>query len=393
MAYTRMTSSCTNSQMSAHLQPTSLPDPVPQLDLAAQYAAIGAEIRGAVERVLASQQFILGLEGVALEQEIAQLCGVAHGVGVASGTDALILALRACGVEAGDEVLIPPFTFVATGSAVSALGAKPVFADIRPDTYNIDAFDLARRVTSKTKAIIAVHLYGLACDMDPIMKFARERDLRVIEDNAQSIGAKYKGRRTGSLGDAACLSFYPTKNLGAYGDAGMVVTNSNEIAARLSTLRNHGQTAKYVSGEPGWNSRLDEIQAAILRVKLRHLPEWQSARQAHAAAYTKLLLGIPGVAPPLTPEGYEHVFHQYTIRVERRDEVQQFLGSRKIGSAVYYPVPLHLQPLYASLGHKGDDFPHAEHAAKEVLSLPMFPELRSEQIRRVAEAVSEFVTH
>jgi dTDP-4-amino-4,6-dideoxygalactose transaminase len=379
--------------MSAHPQTTSLFEPVPQLDLAAQYAAIGAEIRTAVERVLASQQFILGREGAAFEQEIAQLCGVAYGIGVASGTDALILALRACGVQAGDEVLIPPFTFVATGSAVSALGAKPVFADIRPDTYNLDPSDLARRLTARTRAIIAVHLYGLACDMDPILKFAQAHNLRVMEDNAQSIGATYKGKPTGSLGDAACLSFYPTKNLGAYGDAGMVVTNSSEMAARLKTLRNHGQSAKYVSSEPGWNSRLDEIQAAILRVKLRHLTDWQKARQSHAADYTKLLLGIPGVAPPLVPEGYEHVFHQYTIRVERRDALVQLLNDQKIGSSVYYPVPLHLQPLYASLGHKAGDFPHAEHAAQEVLSLPMFPELRSEQITRVAEAVSEFVTH
>jgi dTDP-4-amino-4,6-dideoxygalactose transaminase len=384
---------CLNEAMSTHLQTTSLLDPVPQLDLAAQYAAIGAEIRTAVEKVLASQQFILGCEGAALEQEIAQLCGAAHGVGVASGTDALILALRACGVEAGDEVLIPPFTFVATGSAVSALGAKPVFVDIRPDTYNIDPSDLARRVTPRTRAIIAVHLYGLASDMDPILGFARVHNFRVIEDNAQSIGAEYKGRRTGSMGDVACMSFYPTKNLGAYGDAGMVVTHSGEMAARLKSLRNHGQSTKYVSSEPGWNSRLDEIQAAILRVKLRHLPEWQRARQAHAAEYSKLLLGIPGVAPPLIPEGYEHVFHQYTIRVERRDALVQILKERKIGSAVYYPVPLHLQPLYASLGHKAGDLPHAEHAALEVLSLPMFPELRSEQITRVAEAVSEFVTH
>jgi dTDP-4-amino-4,6-dideoxygalactose transaminase len=379
--------------MSAQPQTTSLLDPVPQLDLTAQYAAIGAEIRTAIERVLASQHFILGSEGAAFEQEIAQLCGVTHGVGVASGTEALILALRVCGVQAGDEVVIPPFTFVATGSAISALGAKPVFADIRPDTYNIDPWDLARRVTKKTKAIIAVHLYGLACDMDTILNFARAHNLRVIEDNAQSIGASYKGRRTGSLGDAACMSFYPTKNLGAYGDAGMVVTNSDEAAARLRTLRNHGQSAKYVSSEPGWNSRLDEIQAAILRVKLRHLPEWQRARQAHAAAFTKLLLGISGIMPPLIPEGYEHVFHQYTIRVERRDALMKYLSERKIGCSVYYPVPLHLQPLYASLGHKAGDFPHAERAAQEVLSLPMFPELRPEQVTRVAESIAEFVTH
>lgn len=379
--------------MSAQTPTASSLEAVPQLDLAAQYTAIGEEIRAAVDKVLASQHFILGAEGAALENEIAQLCGVAHAVGVASGTDALILALRACDVHAGDEVIIPPFTFVATASAVSAIGAKPVFADIRPDTYNLDPSDVARRATPKTKAIIAVHLYGLPADMDPILRFARDKNLRVIEDNAQSIGAAHKGRRTGSLGDAACLSFYPTKNLGAYGDAGMIVTNSGEIAARLRTLRNHGQSVKYVSSEAGWNSRLDELQAAVLRVKLRHLPEWQRARQAHAAAYSKLLLGIPGIAPPLVPENYEHVFHQYTIRVEQRDALQQALSARNIGSAVYYPVPLHLQPLYRSLGHKRGDFPHAEHAAKEVISLPMYPELRAEQIDRVAATVAEFVTH
>jgi dTDP-4-amino-4,6-dideoxygalactose transaminase len=378
--------------MSEQTQATSAFSAVPQLDLAAQYDVIGADIRAAIEKVLRSQQFILGGEGAALEAEIASVCGAAHGIGVASGTDALILALRACDVHAGDEVIIPPFTFVATASAVNAIGAKPVFADIRPDTYNIDPSDLPRRVTRKTKAIIAVHLYGLSADMDPILEFARAKDLRVIEDNAQSLGAIYKGRRTGSLSDAACISFYPTKNLGAYGDAGMIVTNSSEKAARLRTLRNHGQSGKYVSSEAGWNSRLDEIQAAILRVKLRYLPEWQRARQAHAGVYSKLLLGVPGIAPPLVPENYGHAFHQYTIRVEQRDALQQFLSERSIGSAVYYPIPLHLQPLYSSLGHKAGYFPHAEHAAQEVISLPMYPELRSEQIARVAEAVTEFVT-
>lgn len=366
-------------------------EPVPQLDLASQYAAIAGEIREAVDRVLASQQFVLGRQGAALEQEIAQLCGVAHGVGVASGTDALILALRACGVGSGDEVLLPPFTFVATGSAVSALGAKPVFADIHPTTYNIHPAELERRVTPRTRAIVAVHLYGLSADMDPIMSFARTRNFPVIEDNAQAIGAAYKGRRTGSLGDIACLSFYPTKNLGAYGDAGMVVTNSAEIAARLRTLRNHGQTAKYVSSEPGLNSRLDELQAAILRVKLRHLADWQRARQSHAAEYTRQLSQIPGVMPPVAPEGYEHAFHQYTIRVEKRDALQRALSERNIGSSVYYPVPLHLQPLYASLGHKPGDFPHAERAAQEVLSLPMYPELRAEQIARVTGTIADFL--
>jgi dTDP-4-amino-4,6-dideoxygalactose transaminase len=367
--------------------------PVPQFDLAAQYAAINAEVREAVDRVLSSHQFILGREGVALEQEIAGFCGVAHGVGTGSGTDALVLALRSCDVGAGDDVILPPFTFVATGSAVSALGAKPVFADIHPSTYNIDPSQLERRLTPRTRAIVVVHLYGLAADMDPIMDFARKKNLPVVEDSAQAIGAEYKGRRTGSLGDVACFSFYPTKNLGACGDAGMIVTNSAERAARLRILRNHGQTEKYVSSEPGWNGRLDEIQAAILRVKLRHLPEWQRARQQLAAEYTRHFSQIPGIMPPLVPDGYEHVFHQYTIRVEERDKLQRILTEKKIGSSVYYPVPLHLQPLYASLGHKPGDFPHAEHAAQEVLSLPMFPELRPAQLARVAEAVTEFVRH
>ncbi len=378
--------------MTSQSQIPSLAEPVPQLDLSAQYAAIGAEIRTALERVMASQQFVLGPEDAALEEEIARLCGVAHGVGVASGTDALILALRACGVQPGDEVLLPPFTFVATGSAVSALGARPVFADIRPDTYNIDPAEFERRVTPRTRAIVVVHLYGLAADMDPILAFAKSRKLPVIEDNAQAIGASYKGRRTGSLGDAACLSFYPTKNLGACGDAGMVVTNSAELAARIRTLRNHGQSAKYRSNEPGWNSRLDEIQAAILRVKLRHLSNWQRARRSHAAEYNRLLSQIPGVMPPLAPESFEHVYHQYTIRIEQRDALQKFLNERKIGSTVYYPYPLHLQPLYASLGHQAGDFPHAERAAQQVLSLPMYPELRKEQIARVAENINTFIT-
>ena len=377
--------------MKATIQPNPLLEPVPHLDLSAQYRTIGSEIRAAVEGVLSSQQFILGREGAALEAEIAALCGVAHGVGVASGTDALLLALRVCGVGAGDEVLLPTFTFVATGSAVSTLGAKPVFADIRPDTYTLDAGELGRRVTRRTRAIVVVHLYGLASDMDPILAFAKSHGLPVIEDNAQAIGASYKGRPTGAWGDVACISFYPTKNLGAYGDAGMIVCNSEEIAKRLRALRNHGQTEKYLSREPGWNSRLDEIQAAILRVKLRYLADWQHARRRHAASYTRLLERIPGVMPPLEPEGYEHVYHQYTIRVERRDALQQHLVARKIGSNVYYPHPLHRQPLYAWLGHRNGDFPHAERAAQEVLSLPMYPELREDQIARVGEAIADFL--
>jgi dTDP-4-amino-4,6-dideoxygalactose transaminase len=366
-------------------------DAVPQLDLVAQHSTIAREVHEAIDRVLASQQFVLGREGAALEQELARLCQVEHGVGVASGTDALILALRACGVGPGHEVILPAFTFVATGSAVSALGAEPVFADIHPTTYNIDPSELSRRVTPKTRAIIVVHLYGLAADTDPIVAFARSRGLKVIEDNAQAIGASYKGRPTGSLGDVACLSFYPTKNLGAYGDGGMVVTNSVGLAERIRILRNHGQTSKYVSSEPGWNSRLDELQAAVLRVKLRHLAGWTRARQEHAKGYTDYLAEIRGVMPPLVPEGYEHVFHQYTIRIEARDELQKALQNKKIGSTVYYPMPLHLQPIYASLGYKMGDFPHAERASQEVLSLPMYPELRTEQMERVTQAIAEFM--
>ncbi len=363
---------------------------IPQMDLAAQYAAIGAEIREAVTKVMASQKFVLGNEGAALESEIAELCGAKHGVGVASGTDALILALRAAGVAAGDEVILPPFTFVATGSAVSALGATPVFADVEPATFNISAGEIAKRITPRTRAIIVVHLYGLAADMEPIREVAGRNAVPIIEDNAQAIGASYKGKPTGALGDVACISFYPTKNLGAYGDAGMIVTNSSEMDTRLRTLRNHGQSSRYNSVEPGWNSRLDEIQAAILRVKLRYLREWERARRSHAAMYSKLLAPIESVRTPEIPTGYEHVFHQYTIRVPRRDELQKFLSERKIGNAVYYPVPLHLQQIYAKLGHGKGTFPRAEGAAAEVLSLPMFPELQPEQVRRVAETIAEF---
>ena len=365
---------------------------IPQMDLAAQYAAIGAELREAVTKVLSSQQFVLGKEGAALEGEIAEFCGAKHGVGVASGTDALILALRAAGVAAGDEVILPPFTFVATGSAVSALGATPVFADIDPVTFNVRPDEITRQITPRTRAIVVVHLYGLAADMDPIRDAARRHGIPVLEDNAQAIGAIYKGKPTGALSDMGCISFYPTKNLGACGDAGMIVTDSPELDARLRTLRNHGQASRYTSIEPGWNSRLDEIQAAVLRVKLRYLRQWESARRAHAALYAKLLAPIGSVKIPQTPEGYEHVFHQYTIRAPRRNELQKFLSGRKIGNSVYYPVPLHLQPVYALLGHRPGSFPESERAADEVLSLPMFPELKPEQIQRVAESIIEFFT-
>jgi dTDP-4-amino-4,6-dideoxygalactose transaminase len=377
--------------MSLPVKTTKAVEAIPQFDLRAQYAAIRDEVRAAIEGVLASQQFILGQQVAALEEEMARFCGARHAIGVASGTDALLLSLHASGVGAGDEVIVPAFSFTATASAASLLGARPVFADVEPATFNLKPAGLERRITARTKAIVAVHLYGLPADMDPILELGRRRNLRVIEDAAQAIGATYKSRKAGALGDLGCFSFYPTKNLGAYGDGGMIVTNSEEFAARLKSLRNYAQTTKYVSSELGWNSRLDELQAAILRVKLRHLPEWQAARQAHARQYDTLLGKVAGVVTPRVPPGFEHVYHQYSVRLERRDAMQKFLAERGIGTTVYYPVPLPFQPMYASLEHKAGDFPEAERAAREVLSLPMYPELRPEQIGRVAEAIAEAV--
>ncbi|HSZ19548.1 MAG TPA: DegT/DnrJ/EryC1/StrS family aminotransferase [Candidatus Acidoferrum sp.] len=376
---------------------------IPMLDLRAQFETIASEIRAAIEAVLTAQQFVLGPQGDALEREIAEACGARHGVGVASGTEALELGLHACGVKAGDEVIVPAFTFIATGSAVSALGARPVFADIEPATFNLDPDQLEALITPRTRAFVVVHLFGLAADMDPILAIAEKHGISVIEDNAQSFGATYKGRKTGSMGRLGCLSFYPSKNLGAYGDAGMIITSDEKLAARLSSLRNHGQTGQYLSTERGWNSRLDELQAAILRVKLRHLADWTGVRQAHARLYDSLLKDLPGIIPPRVPPGREHVYYLYTIRVEgrvggsgkakdrgdetRSDLVQQRLKERGVASTVYYPVPLHLQPLYALLGGKPGDLRVSERAAREVLSIPLYPELTREQIERVAQEV------
>jgi dTDP-4-amino-4,6-dideoxygalactose transaminase len=381
------------------------PETIPMLDLGAQYESIAPEIRAAIDEVLASQQFVLGPQCEAFEQEVAQVCGARHGVGVASGTEALELALHACGVSAGDEVIVPAFTFIATGSAVTALGARPVFVDIEPATFNLDASQLEMHITRRTRAIVAVHLFGLAADMDPILALAAKHGIPVVEDNAQSIGASYHGRKTGSMGRAGCLSFYPSKNLGAYGDAGMIVTDDEKLAARLRKLRNHGQTGPYLSTERGWNSRLDELQAAILRAKLRHLADWTAARQAHARRYNSLLADLPGITLPRVPAGREHVYYLYTICVSgrvaggaakndpgaatRSDIVQKRLADRGIASTVYYPVPLHLQPLYASLGGKPSDLRVSERAAREVLSIPLYPELSPIQIERVAQAVRD----
>jgi dTDP-4-amino-4,6-dideoxygalactose transaminase len=380
---------------------------IPMLDLRAQFETIAPEIRAAVDEVLAAQQFVLGPQVEALEGEIAEACGVRYAVGLASGTEALELGLHVCGVKAGDEVIVPAFTFIATGSAVSALGARPVFADIEPATFNLDPDQIEARITPRTRAIVVVHLFGLAADMDPILAVAEKHGIPVIEDNAQSFGAAYHGRKTGSMGRLGCLSFYPSKNLGAYGDAGMIVTSDEKLAARLRALRNHGQTGQYLSTERGWNSRLDELQAAILRVKLRHLADWTATRQAHARLYDSLLQDLPGIVLPRVPPGREHVYYLYTIRVEgragghtrgndrgnelRSDLVQQRLKARGVASMVYYPVPLHLQPLYASLGGKPGELRVSERAAREVLSIPLYPELTREQIEGVAQEVRNAV--
>ena len=375
------------------------------LDLRAQFESISAEIRTAVDEVFTSQKFILGPHGEALEDEIARSCGVRHAVGVASGTEALELGLHSCGVGLGDEVIVPAFTFIATGSAVSAIGARPVFADIEPATFNLDPEQIEARITPRTRAIVVVHLFGLSADMDPILAIAGKHGISVIEDNAQSFGAAYHGRKTGSMGRIGCLSFYPSKNLGAYGDAGMIVTNDGKLAERLRSLRNHGQTGQYLSTERGWNCRLDELQAAILRVKLRHMADWTAKRQVHAGLYDSLLRDVPGLLLPRVPAGRDHVYYLYTIRVEgrpgghsrpnvkgnevRSDLVQQRLKERGIASMVYYPVPLHLQPLYASLGGRPGDLRVSERAAREVLSIPLYPEMTSAQVERVAREVRE----
>src|SRR5579872_4186715 len=361
---------------------------VPILDLKAQYATIREEVQAAINQVLEKQHFILGPEVKALEQEIAHYCGCKYGIGVASGTDALILGLRACGIGPGDEVIVPSFTFIATADAVSLLGGTPVFADIDPDTFNLDPVSVGRRITPRTKAIVPVHLYGQSADMDPILEMARAHGLKVIEDSAQAIGATYRGRKVNSLGDVGCISFFPSKNLGGYGDGGMVVTDSDEVGKRLISLRAHGSTKKYFSEEQGWNSRLDELQAAILRVKFRHLEHWSQQRRDVADRYDTLLSGVRGVVVPARNGSGQHVFHQYTIRVPQRDRVQKQLAEQGVTTMVYYPVPIHLQPIYASLGHRPGSLPLTEAACGEVLSLPMFPELTEQQMEYVVDMLT-----
>jgi dTDP-4-amino-4,6-dideoxygalactose transaminase len=360
---------------------------VPMVDLKIQYAAIRDEVAGAVHGVIESTHFILGPQGKALEEAIAAYHGVKYAVAVASGTDALHLALRAAGIVSGDEVITTPFTFIATAEAASYIGAVPVFVDIDPITYNIDVAKIEAAITKKTKAIIPVHLYGAAAEMDGLMQLAKKHGLKVIEDCAQSFGAEYRGKKTGVFGDIGCFSFFPSKNLGAYGDGGMVITDDAKLAEHMLSLRNHGSRVRYYHDEIGYNSRLDEIQAAILRIKFKHIDEYNAKRRNNAFLYNKFLSGA-GIQTPSEQQDTRHVFHQYTIRVKNRDVVKQKLDAGNVTSSmIYYPVPLHLQAAYRNLGMKPGSLPNAEQAALEVLSLPMYPELTEQQVRLVVDAV------
>ncbi|WP_341524666.1 DegT/DnrJ/EryC1/StrS family aminotransferase [Nostoc sp. UHCC 0302] len=359
---------------------------IPFLDLKTQYLSIKDEIDTAVLKVLESTQFVLGNEVTALEQEFANYCSAEHGIAVNTGTSALHLALLAAGIGAGDEVITIPFTFVATVAAICYTGATPVFVDIDPVSYTIDVTQIEKAITERTKAILPVHLYGQPADMGPIMEIARRHGLTVIEDAAQAHGAEYKGQRIGSIGDIGCFSFYPGKNLGAYGEGGMIVTNNPEYAHTMQMLRDWGQERKYHHVIKGYNYRMDGIQGAILRVKLRYLEKWTEARRTNAAQYDALLKNVSLTIPTVMPYS-RHVYHVYAVRSPQRDELQQKLNDQGIQTGIHYPIPVHLQPAYSDLGYKIGDFPHSELAAKEVFSLPMYAELTPPQINIVAESL------
>jgi dTDP-4-amino-4,6-dideoxygalactose transaminase len=365
---------------------------LPILDLKAQYEGLREEITAALHEVLEEQHFILGPNVLQLEREVASFCGTGFAVGVASGTDALILALRAAGVHAGDEVILPAFTFIATADAVAILGATPVFADIDPLTFNIDVAHAETLVTDRTRAILPVHLYGQPANMDGVLTVARRHKLQIVEDCAQALGARWKDRRTCGFGKYGCISFFPSKNLGAYGDGGMVTVPTAEQAESLRALRSHGSKRKYYSDVLGMNSRLDELQAAILRVKLPHLDEWNEGRRKVASMYREALRDLQEVTLPFASADSQHVYHQFTIRVPHRNEVQQSLKEHGVQTFVYYPVPLHLQTMFASLGYKRGDLPFAEQASEEVLSLPMFPEMKWEDVEYVASCLGQSLT-
>jgi dTDP-4-amino-4,6-dideoxygalactose transaminase len=364
---------------------------VPLLDLKAQYASIKPEVEAAIAEVLESQHFILGPKVEQCEKAIAAYSNCAHAIGVSSGSDALLACLMAENIGTGDEVITTPYTFFATAGAIARLGATPVFVDIDPATYNLDVTQLKVKVTSRTRAIIPVHLYGQMVDMDTVMQVASQYNLAVIEDAAQAVGAEYKGRRAGSIGHYGCFSFFPSKNLGAAGDGGMIVTNDAQRAERVRVLRGHGSKPKYYHKVIGGNFRLDAIQAAIVTAKLRHLDDWTAGRQRNAKKYEELFgerdlpVGLPSVVTN------RHIFNQYVIRVSCRNELQTFLQKKGIGTEVYYPVPMHLQECFAHLGHKAGAFPESERAAKETVALPVYPEVSEQQLRHVVDCVREFL--
>jgi dTDP-4-amino-4,6-dideoxygalactose transaminase len=364
------------------------------LDLKAQFATIREEVMAAINKVMESQQFILGPEVARLEEEIAAKLGAKHAIGCASGTDALILALRAAGIRPGDEVITTPFSFVATAGSIVQVGAKPVFVDIDPASFNIDAQKIEAAVTSKTRAIMPVHLFGIPADLDPIVAIAKAKQLFVIEDAAQAIGSRYNDRFIGTIGDFGCFSFFPSKNLGGAGDGGLITTNDSAMAERLRMIRVHGSKKKYFHDMLGTNSRLDALQAAILRVKLRHLDEWVARRENRAKRY-RLLFEEKGLTrflncPPAPPARFHHVYNQFTICAQRRDELKEFLGKARIPSEIYYPLCLHVQAAFAYLGYQAGQMPIAEKASQRALSLPVYPEMTDAQQDMVAQAIKEF---
>jgi len=373
---------------------------VPFFDLTLQFTSIQDEIRASLEEVFKTQQFILGPQVKQLEETFAPYCQTQYGIGVASGSDAILLALMALGIGKGDEVILPTFTFFATAGSVSRIGAKPVFVDIDLKTFNIDPSKIEEKITPKTKAIIPVHLFGQCADMDPILQMAKARSLFVIEDAAQAIGAEYKplshsqGRRAGGMGDLGCFSFYPTKNLGAMGDGGMVVTNRLGLAERVRILRVHGSQPKYFHRWIGLNSRLDTIQAAILLVKFKYLEKWTKERQKRAKTYQTLFRegfsDIPDLHLPTTQYENTHVYHQYVIRVPKRDRLRDYLLNEGVGTDIYYPLPLHLQECFSFLNHRRGEFPNSEKASEEVLALPIYPELTEDQQLFVVDRIRAF---
>jgi len=362
---------------------------IPLVDLKAQYASIKPEIDSAIQRVIDNTSFILGKEVSEFEKNFAAFSRAQFCIGIDSGTAALHLALLLCDVKPGDEVITTTHTFIATAEVISVIGARPVLVDIDPRTYNIDPQQIERAITPRTKAIIPVHLYGQPAEMDAILAIARRHNLRVIEDAAQAHGAEYRGRRAGTMGDLACFSFYPGKNLGAYGDAGAIVTNNADFAERARLLRDHGRRSKYEHHIVGYGYRLDALQAAILGAKLPHLENWNARRRAIADYYTELLTNAD-VVTPFVPQDITPIYHIYCIRHPNRDGLQKHLKARGIETGIHYPIPLHLQPVYETLGYKHEDFPHAEKAASEILSLPIYPELTDAQVEMIVQTVKEF---